>query len=92
MSAVPFVAAATKGSGVCGHGPKVTGGWAFYQLVCPPGIHAWYTGAGPGDWQAGWGLLQGSLCTFKAEPKGSSEVFPEAHFLWAAQEVVLKWD
>ena len=82
---------------VCGRGPKVlTGGGRSCQLVCPLQcprlVHVELLG--PGDWEAGRRLLPGQSVHFpRPGPKQKpSEVFPEAHFLLAAQEVVLKWD
>ena len=78
-------------------GPRCSqAGGRFYQLVCalqcPRLVQAELLG--PGDWEAGRGLLLGQSVHFpRPGPKEKpSEVFPEAHFLWAAQEVVLKWD
>lgn len=49
---------------------------------------------GSGVWEAARVLLLGWSVHFpRPGPKERpSEVFPEAHFLWAAQEVVLEWD
>lgn len=90
MSAVPapFVAAATEEEVGClwslGHGAHRLGGGGCPTALQCPSVHAWW------KWRAG--MQKGGLCTFQGlGPRGEaclSEVFPEAHFLRAAQDVV----
>lgn len=95
MSAVlaPLVAAATEEEVGClwslGQGaPRLVG--VLSALECP-------TVSMPGgmeNWKAE-SVFLGSLYFPRPGPRGEahlSEVFPEARFLWAAQEVVSEWD
>lgn len=81
----------------CGHGAKVLeGGWGSNQFLCPRSVSA-HSGVA-GLWRLGGkqGTSPRAVCTLsKAWAQGEicpSEVFPEAHFPWAAQEVVSEWD
>lgn len=80
----------------CGHGAKVlAGGWGSCQLLCSPQLPCLVEVEllGSRDWETGRVLL--SVHFPRPGPRGeacSFEAFPEAHFLWAAQEVVSEWD
>lgn len=92
LSAVPapFVAAATEEEVGClwSLGHRLVGGGV--PLFFSVSKWAFLVGVEAGN--AERVLLLGGLCTFQGlGPRGEarlSEVFPEAHFLWAAQDVV----
>lgn len=83
----------------CGHRAKVlTGQWGSYQLFSPLSLSTLVEVEllGSEDWKAESVLLLGQSVHFPRPRLGGeaclSAVFPEVHFLWAAQEVVSEWD